>query len=226
MLDFQAFLWYNKGMETKTAETRNAEAVTIPRAEYEQMQGRISVLEKQVELLTEALRLSRQKRFGASSERSSGDAMEQLSLLFNEAEVCVDQAAEEDDGSVAVAAHKRRKKNEYTLDHLPENVPVEVVEHRLPEEERICPECGSAMTEIGKEVRRRLKLEPPKAVVVEDRYYTYALPEVREGRHRDASGESGQRTEFYPRQLCHDGGRGRCHGAEVCYGFTHVLAGE
>ena len=75
---------------------------------------------------------------------------------------------------MAVAAHKRRKKNEYTLDHLPENVPVEVVEHRLPEEERICPECGSAMTEIGKEVRRRLKLEPPKAVVVEDRYYTYA----------------------------------------------------
>ena len=55
------------------------------------MQGRISVLEKQVELLTQALRLSRQKRVGASSERSSEDAMEQLSLLFNEAEVYVDQ---------------------------------------------------------------------------------------------------------------------------------------
>ena len=57
-------------METKIAETRNAETVTISRAEYEQMQGQISVLEKQVELLTEALRLSRQKRFGASYERS------------------------------------------------------------------------------------------------------------------------------------------------------------
>lgn len=30
------------------------------------------------------------------------------------------------------------------------------------------------MTEIGKEVRRRLKLIPTKAVVVEDWYYTYA----------------------------------------------------
>ena len=53
-------------MKMKAAETRNAETVTMPRAEYEQLQGQvsaqekyISVLEKQVELLTEALRLSR-----------------------------------------------------------------------------------------------------------------------------------------------------------------------
>ena len=164
-------------MKTKITETRNAETVTIPRVEYEQFQtqiARISSLEKQIELLTEAFRLSRQKRFGASSERTSENAMEQLSLLFNEAEVYADQVTKEDDGNVVVAAHKRRKKHEYTLDRLPENVPVEVVEHRLPEEELVCPECGSTMTEIGKEVRRRLKLEPPKAVVVEDRYYTYA----------------------------------------------------
>ena len=138
------------GMETKAAETRNGETVTISRAEYEQMQGRISALEKQIELLTEALRLSRQRRFGTSSERTSEDTMEQLSLLFNEAEVYADQAVKEDDGSVVVAAHKRHKKHEYTLDHLPENVPMEVVEHRLPEEELVCPECGSTMVEIGK----------------------------------------------------------------------------
>ena len=157
--------------------TSNAGTVTIPRAEYEQLQAqgeRISVLEKQVELLTEALRLSRQKRFGASSERTSEDAMEQLSLLFNEAEVYADQGAKEADDSVTVAAHKRHKRHEYTLDHLPGNVPVEVMEHRLSEEELVCPECGSTMVEIGKEVRRRLKLEPPRVVVVEDRYYTYA----------------------------------------------------
>ena len=44
----------------------------------------------------------------------------------------------------------------------------------MPAEELVCPECGSTMTEIGKEVRRRLKLVPAKAVVVEDWYYTYA----------------------------------------------------
>ena len=143
------------------------ETVTISRAEYENMQA-------QIHWLMEQLRLSRQKRFGASSEHTSEDAMEQLSLLFNETEVYADQTEKEDDNSVVVAAHKRHKKHEYTLDELPENVPVEVVEHRLPEEELVCPECGSTMTEIGKEVRRRLKLEPAKAVIVEDWYYTYA----------------------------------------------------
>ena len=151
--------------------------VTISRAEYEEFQGqkeRISALEKQVELLTEAICLSRKKRFGASSEHTSEDAMEQLSLLFNEAEVYADQTAKEDNSSVVVAAHKRHKKHEYTLDELPEDVPVEVVEHRLPEEELVCPECGSTMTEIGRDVRRRIKIVPAQVTVVEDWYYTYA----------------------------------------------------
>ena len=126
----------------KATETRNTEAITVSRAEYELYQAqseRISVLEKQVELLTEALRLSRRKRFGVGSERASEEVMDQLSLLFNEAEVYADKAVKADGGSVAVAAHKRRKKNEYTLDHLPEDVPVEVVEHRLRLEGLVCP---------------------------------------------------------------------------------------
>ena len=161
----------------KEKVTGSEEMVTISRAEYEEFQGqkeRISALEQQIALLTEAIRLSRQKRFGASSERSSEDTMEQLSLLFNEAEVYADQTAKEDDNRVTVAAHKRHRKHEYTLDELPENIPVEVVEHRLPAEELVCPNCGDTMTEIGKDVRRRLKLVPVKAVVVEDWYYTYA----------------------------------------------------
>jgi len=68
--------------------------VTISRAEYEEKNARlasqderISRLENQVELLTEALRLSRHKQFGASSEKSEDTLMEQLSFLFNAAEV-------------------------------------------------------------------------------------------------------------------------------------------
>ena len=161
-------------MKKKENETTYNEALEFLRAENKALKERIAELEQQVGLLTEAIRLARQKRFGASSEHSSEEAMEQLSLLFNEAEVYADQTAKEDDSSVAVAAHKRHKKHEYTLDELPENVPVEVVEHRLPEEALVCPNCGDTMTEIGKEVRRRLKLVPAKAVVVEDWYYTYA----------------------------------------------------
>ena len=66
--------------------TSTEEMVTISLAEYEKLLGqgqqlltqnvRISRLEKQVELLMEALRLSRQKRFGASSEKADAEAMD------------------------------------------------------------------------------------------------------------------------------------------------------
>ncbi len=82
---------------TERNDTSNQEMVTISRAEYDAQQGRIAKLEQQVAVLTEALRLSRHKQFGASSEKMSEDAMDQLSFLFNEVEVYNDvgKAAEE-----------------------------------------------------------------------------------------------------------------------------------
>ena len=177
-LAFMRVLWYNMSMEKiQDLGTSNAEMISISRAEYERFQAqgeRISELEKQVEILMEAIRLSRQKRFGSSSEKTDDDGFEQLSLLFNEAEVYADEEADAEANSVTVASHNRRKKHEYTLENLPEDIPVEVVEHRLSEEELVCPECGDVMVEIGKEVTRKLKLIPAKAVIIENRYYSYA----------------------------------------------------
>lgn len=158
---------------TKNFQTSNAEMVTISRAEYEAQQERIAKLEQQVSVLTEALRLARHKRFGASSEKISEDAMEQLSFLFNEAEVYAEEKAEDEPVTV-VAAHKRHKKHVYALENLPDNVPTEVVVHRLEGEELVCPVCGSTMTEIGKEVVRTLEIIPARTVVKEHHYYTYA----------------------------------------------------
>ena len=137
----------------------------------EAQQGRIAKLEQQVAVLTEALRLARHKQFGASSEKSDEMLTEQLSFLFNEAEV-FDQPKKEE--VTAVAAHTRHKKHEYTLDNIPEGMPTEVVEHRLEGDELVCPKCGDTMTEIGVEVVKRLKIEPVRLVVEEHRYHTYA----------------------------------------------------
>ena len=60
------------------------------------------------------------------------------------------------------------------LEVVPEGTRTEVVEHRLPEEERICSACGSELVEIGKEVRRTLQMKPAEFWVCEDVYYTYA----------------------------------------------------
>ena len=155
ILYFSVDLWYNKHMKkTDNFQTSNAEMVTISRAEYEKFLGqeqqllsqnkRLSHLENQVELLMEALRLANHKRFGASSEKSEETLMEQLSFLFNEAEVFA--AAAEKEEVTEVAAHKRRKKNnDYTMDTLPENLPVERIEHRLEGKDLVCPQCGDTI---------------------------------------------------------------------------------
>ena len=48
-------------------------------------------------------------------------------------------------------AHERKRQSGSVLDVVPEGTPAEVVEHRLPENERICAVCGSELVEIGKE---------------------------------------------------------------------------
>ena len=71
-------------METKAAETRNTEAITALRAENEALRAenatqkeQIAELSQKVDWLMEQLRLSRQKRFGASSEKTDEDGLEQ-----------------------------------------------------------------------------------------------------------------------------------------------------
>ena len=172
---------------TKEMQTSNAEMVTISRAEYEEKNARlaaqderISRLENQVELLMEALRLARHKQFGASSEKSEDTFMEQLSFLFNEAEVFSAAEKDAEENVTVVAAHKRHKKYEYTLDSIPEDIPVEQVEHRLEGKDLVCPQCGDTMTEIGKEVARTMKIIPAQTIVREDVYYTYACKKCSE----------------------------------------------
>ena len=69
-------------MKEQQNETTLIETIEFLRRENKEQKERIARLEHQVELLTEAIRLLRQKRFGASSERSSEVEAKQLSLLL------------------------------------------------------------------------------------------------------------------------------------------------
>ena len=100
--------------------------------------------------------------------------MDQLSLMANEAEAYAYGTKNATAEQVAVKAHARKRQSGNVLDIVPEGTPTEVVEHRLCEEERICDVCGAVMEEIGKEVRRSLKMEPARFWIQEDVYYTYA----------------------------------------------------
>ena len=151
-------------MKEQRNETNAVETITISRAEYEE-------LKSQNEWLMEQLRLLRKKQFGTSSEQSKEQLDGQLSLLFNEAEAYATPLGPQK--ATQVAAHTRKQSGS-VKDVVPDNIPVEVVEHRLSEEERVCPQCGELMQEIGTEVRETLKLIPAKAMLRRDVYYTYA----------------------------------------------------
>ena len=164
---------YNIPMEKiKNNTTSNTEMVTISRAEYDKLKDENAELSQMNNLLIEQIRLARQKRFGSSSEQSTDDGMEQLSFLFNEAEIYV--AEESPTVETSVAGHTRKNKSGSVKDILPENCPVDVVEHRLSSEELSCSDCGTEMVEIGKEVHRSLKIIPAQVRLQEDWYFSYA----------------------------------------------------
>ena len=121
------------------------ETVTIPRAEYDELLRENADLQQRIDFLMAQMRLARQKRFGSSSEKSEYD---QLSL-FDEAEVYADEKVPEPQVS-EVKAHYR-KKTAQSKERLPEDLPVEIIEHTLPEEEQVCPKCGKPLHVIGKE---------------------------------------------------------------------------
>ena len=195
-LAFLSSMWYNFLMENREMQTSNTEKmVTISRAEYERLQQEkarnakleaklaareqeqaqvITSLTLQNEWLLEQLKLSKKKLFGRSSEQAEQMVMDQLSLTMNEVEAYIFGMNSAGKAPVAVKAHERKRQSGNVLDVVPEGTPTEVVEHRLPEDERICSACGSKLVEIGKEVRRSLMMKPAKFWVREDVYYTYA----------------------------------------------------
>ena len=157
--------------------SNTAEMVTISRAEYERFQEQAQVitgLTLQNEWLLEQLKLSKKKLFGRSSEQAEQMVMEQLSFTYNEAEAYASGTKAAAEKPVEVRAHARKRQSGNVLGVVPEGTRTEVVEHRLPENERICSACGSELVEIGKDVRRTLQMKPAEFWIREDVYYTYA----------------------------------------------------
>lgn len=150
---------------------KEPETITISKEEYAAMKADVARLTQQVEYLLEQVGLGRRRQFGASSEKSEYD-LDQMNL-FNEAEVYAEPLAAELALS-EVEKHYRKKRRELP-GTLPEDLPVEVVEHRLPDDAQNCPDCDGPLHVMGKEiVRRELKLVPASAVIVEHVRYTYS----------------------------------------------------
>lgn len=115
----------------------------------------------------EQFRLSQQKRFGASSEKMDSN---QLSI-FNEVEK--ESRPDKEEPKLEEITYKRRKKKGLNKKSF-EDLPVEVIEYRLDEEEKICKACKGPLHEMSKEIRKELKIIPAQVKIVEHVRYIYA----------------------------------------------------
>ncbi|HAQ40613.1 MAG TPA: IS66 family transposase [Clostridiales bacterium] len=143
----------------------------ISREEYDKLIDENQKMQKQIQWLMETIKLKNNKIFGSSSEKTSQEESDQISI-FNEAEVESNLTVPEPELE-EVKAHYRKKRSK--KDRLPEDLPVEEIEYTLSEEEQVCPICNEKLHVIGKEtVREELKIIPAKAVIVRHVRYSYA----------------------------------------------------
>ena len=84
------------------------------------------------------------------------------------------------EGETVIREHTRKKKA--THEELFKGLKVEKVVVPLPEEDQICPVCGTQMVLIGEEyVRRELEFIPATCKVIEYYSQSYGCPSCKEG---------------------------------------------
>jgi len=124
-------------------------------------QFQIEELTAKLNWYEEQFRLSQQIRFGTSSEKTD---INQLNFLFDEAEK--ESNLNSPEPTVEEITYKR-KKQVGKRERMLEDLPVEIIEYHLSEEEMICPKCFSARHVMSKKIRRELKIIPAQVIVVE-----------------------------------------------------------
>ena len=107
------------------------------------------------------------RAFGSKSERVIAD---QLSR-FNEMESFADSSVKEPVLEDVLDPKPRRRGGERMIDL--EKLETVVIEHTLPEDERICPACDSVLDDFKVEVTRIVKLVPAHLVVEEHHRHVY-----------------------------------------------------
>ena len=148
----------------------------------ENLSKKLTALEQEVQVLKqqnaemdakikwyeEQYRLSAQRQFGSSSEKTMP---EQISL-FNEAEDSADPGKAEP--TLESVTYQRKKRQPGDVAEKIKDLPVEVIEYKLPESETICPNCQNLLHEMSVQIRRELKIVPAQVSVVEHKQFIYS----------------------------------------------------
>jgi transposase len=151
-------------------KTTDKKLMTIEIEEYERLQQQVGELTAKLQWYEEQFRLSKQRQYGASSEKSSSDQLELP--LFNEAEVSADPEVPEP--TVETLTYERKKKQVGQRKAKLENLPTETVEYHVAEAEQVCSCCQGKLHAMSTEVRQELKVIPAEVKVVKHVRHVYA----------------------------------------------------
>jgi transposase len=139
--------------------------------------GELRVVRTERDLLKEQLNRFKRQLFDVKSEKMGEAGAAQKDMFFNEAEAQGAQAQpaveDSDDDKIEVPAHRRAKRGRKPLDPA---LPREVRRHELPAAERVCPQDGAALREIGVEVSEQLDIVPQQVRVLRHERVKYACP--------------------------------------------------
>lgn len=155
-------------MNTTTTNTTTTKIEDLEK-QCARLEHQNAQLTTQLNWFIEQLRLSKQRQFGTSSERTNPD--EQQLDLFNEAEVEAKPFLAEP--TVETITYKRKKQRGHR-ELMLENLPVETIEHHLPIEEQVCSCCNGPMHVMSTEVRQELKFIPAQVIVVKHETDVYS----------------------------------------------------
>lgn len=126
--------------------------------------------------LNETLEELKRKIFGTSSERTCAQSDINTG---SEDQLPADVTTEETE--TTVKEHTRKRKNKSVRADLYEALPVKEITCDVPEAERFCPDCDSAMEHLGyKFVREELRITPAKVVRVRYMQETLVCPVCRQ----------------------------------------------
>lgn len=122
-----------------------------------------------IERLREQINVLLAKRYGASAETVS----EAQLTLFNEAELEAAEEGQEAPQTTEVGPYRRAKPKRSPL---PEHLPRIVIEHPLPDEERLCPRHGVALERFAEVTSEQLDIVPAKVRVLRHVRGKYRCP--------------------------------------------------
>jgi len=152
----------------------------------EDLRTEIEHLKQENKQLKEQISILQLLHFGAKSEKLNKEDKTQM-ILFNEAEDSAFEETEEAETETReVKSYTRKKNNKVGRKPISENLPREVIEYDIDEDDKICS-CGCKKVCIGEDISERACIIPAKVVVKREKRKKYVCRSC-EGTDNEESG--------------------------------------